>query len=997
MEDAQMAGSTAPSPAKGRGRGRGRKPLGKGVSKRKGKRGGRGGGPKVNTEPHVQAYVDRRKFLRGSFAEVAGIIRPVLDYLATQTIQKLIESPTAHEQYPAHRIVQGQLDDRLREVLSTADSELRIRTETATKEYGDRVEATHQAFNNGLNHATETFYETSFKRADIIAQLHRDGSDVNLPDSTHVYVEKSDDVLDQQGVWVEYRNGVEVPYPSVLERKAAKARAKAQPTKGRPSTKRKAEGLSDGLPNSKKSAVRSGSVRPENDDESAKPDNEDDSTKLDNEDESARPDNDDESATPQPRHIGGLLSAEAKLEGEPESTAASPSPESEPKTGTARRKKAPAIPDGASEPDEWGVRVLKKGRGNGRIIVRPLFTFDECEIGIRDAANKKAAGKSGDDSNSSNPVNFHVDRAIASYDCLTYEADALDPKLVEKHGLHPKYGIFLPGSRNDSEPPEPRVSGANSVVVVTPNGSTLHASRSARYHNNDAILREQATKDKLASLIARYCEEADILPEEIAVGEPHQREPEGQVAEEVPPLREDEDETESTVREDADLRAVNIDEPMATENMHLLLRATTYIESDRPNTSTSNQRSSRPYDAVRDVFTAKLPTPPPFLPMEVDTFGLSVLADVCGQVSSQREGHAAQQLDHRLEPQVSYRPDLQLGHHANSRLDYGPEYIPDRIPQHVGHQLDQPGVPLLGDSMIDPRLLGPPNPPPPSSNTFLQTALNPAPTFTHIAPAPPSGAELPTQTSVGRNPFTAPGPGKGSPVLPPLRPSRREKAMDTYPPPPVIVQHAPDFGAPLGMIQTNSGTFFPPAPARPYHQAYALPEQAHMMAMPYATVGNTTSSHPPHPLASAHRSSYQPPSPGMPNHTQIGAMPMHMPHGPPVSPPGLTMGLGSPTGPPGSRHRTSISSGSGGPGTGKYRRIAAAPSAHNGRPLWAGNSGTELRLAHYDHKESIKDYMAVEPPPRTGPTTIRGWNVNNVTKGRKGGRRDELDEKDTPR
>ena len=59
-----------------------------------------------------------------------------------------------------------------------------------------------------------------------------------------------------------------------------------------------------------------------------------------------------------------------------------------------------------------------------------------------------------------------------------------------------------------------------------------------------------------------------------------------------------------------------------------------------------------------------------------------------------------------------------------------------------------------------------------------------------------------------------------------------------------------------------------------------------------------------------------------------------------------------------------------------------------------------MRLAHYDHKEAIKDYRANEPPPRSGPTTIRGWNVNNVAKGRNRAgikKEDSSEERESPK
>ncbi|KAI0914333.1 hypothetical protein F4823DRAFT_572838 [Ustulina deusta] len=985
MDSLQIAGSPAPSPAKGKV-GNLKKATGRGASKKNArknaagpKKGGRPKGRgrnKTYEDPRVQAAYDRQKILRDLYSEVASAIKPVLEDLADMTVKTLIEDPTAHTEVPEYQILQRQLDDRLEEAMRSADREFTTRTTIATREYQLNTAVTEKKFHDCYDYVAEEFIDASLKRVGLLAEIRHEGVDVNLADTTYTFVEKPDHVAAEQGTWVVFRNGIKVPYPHLLEENKKAAAAKAQASKGKPPAKRKAEDQLDGQPDSKKAVGSSGS---------------------------AKPDNGDEVSTPQPRHIKGLLSAETELEGEPESNAASPSPESDPKTEVSRgRRDLPDLPNGASEPDKWGVRtVTRRGpRANNRLILPPPFIFGDDEIGFRDSTNdssKKATrGTRGRFLDNPNSKNLHIDRTIVTYDCLDYEDDALDPKLVQKHNVHPKYGLFLPDSRNEPESPPNPVSGSNPIVIVTPNGATLHASRSVRGYNMDATLREDARKDRLSLLLTQYCEETGIEPDEITTEEIRERERQRRVVEEAPARSEDVD--ESPPVEGLDAQGGVINESIVRENASRLLNAASYLELDRPNYPTSNHRLTRPYDAVRDVFTNAEPSPPPPMPpMEIDTFGLSFLADISEQFSLQRDAQFDPTLDHRLEPQVEYRPDYhQLEHHPHMQFEYRPEYISDhRSSHHLEHRLDQPDTPLMGDSMIDPRLLGPPNPAPPPSNAFLQTALNLPPALAHIAPAPPQGLEPPAQASVGRNPFTNQGSGKGSPVLPPLRPSRREKVIDsTHPPPPPLIQQAPDFGPPLGMIQSNSGNFFPPAPSRPYHQGYTLFEQP-MMGIPFGVSGGNMASSQPQPhLAPSHRPSYQPPSPTMSAHAQIAAMPMHMPHGSSVSPPGSSMGLRSPTGPHGSRHRASISSGSNGPNNAKYRKIAAAPIPHN-RP-WPANGGAELRLAHYDHKEAIKDYRANEPPPRTGPTTIRGWNVNNVSKGRKGLKKEDSEEKDSP-
>ncbi|KAI0194963.1 hypothetical protein F4808DRAFT_440968 [Astrocystis sublimbata] len=993
MDGVHMVGSPAASPMRGK-LGNLRKVTGRGISKKTARKNAaapkRGGGRprgrgrnKTYEDPRVQAAYDRQKILRDLYSEVASAIKPVLEDLADVTVKTLTENSTAYKEVPEYHILQRQLDDRLEEVLRAADREFNTRTAIATREYHLNTAVTEKKFHDGYDHAANEFYDASLKRTGLLTELRHEGVDVNLPDTTYHYVEKPDDVVSEQGSWVVIHNGVKVPYPHLLEENkklaAAKA-AQAQIIKGKPLTKRKADEQPDGQPETKKSALLSSF------------------TKVDN-----GMDNGDETATPQPepRHIKGLLSAETEPDGEPESNAASPSPESEPKAEVSRgRRDLPDLPNGASEADKFGVRTVNRRgpRANNRLILPIPFTFDDIEIGFRDSTNdssKKATrGVRGKFLDNPNSKNLHIDRTIVTYDCLEYDDDALDPLLIQKHALHPKHGLFLPESRNESEPPKIPVSGSNPVVVITPGGTTLHASRSVRGYNMDCSLREDSRKDRLSLLLTQFCDVVGIESDEITTDEIREREQQRQVVKQVPAPINDKD--DHPLDEKVDAHNAEWDATMKA-NASCLLNAAFYLETERPNHAVSNQRASRPYDAVRDVFTSADPTPPPPMPpMEIDTFGLSFLADVAEQ-HPQRDTQFDPPLDTRLEPSVEYRHDYPYDYHPHGHFEYRHEYYPDqRSSYHYDHRFEHPDhspmVDSMIDPMIDPRLLGPSNPIPPPSNAFLQTALNPTPTLAHIAPAPPQGFEPPAQASMGRNPFSGSGSATRSPVLPPLRPSRRDKAVDPAhpPPPPPLVQQTVDFGPTLGMIQSNSGSFFPPAPARAYHQSYTMPEQNSLIGMPYASMSSSS----PH-MGHSRRPSYQPPSPTMSSYAQIAAMPLHMPHGSSVSPPGSSMGLHSPTGHSGSRHRASISSGSNGPSNNaKYRKIAAAPIPHN-RP-WPANGGAELRLAHYDHKEAIKDYRANEPPPRTGPTTIRGWNVNNVSKGRKGLKKEDSEEKDSP-
>ncbi|KAI1173761.1 hypothetical protein F4777DRAFT_424533 [Nemania sp. FL0916] len=1021
MDTVLMARSPASSPLKGKP-GPPKKMTGRGISKKTARKNaaaaalkkvgrpkGRGRN-KVYEDPRVQAAYERQKVLRDLYSEVAGAIKPVLEDLADRNIQKLIESPTAHKEPTEYEVLQRQLDDRLAETIRAADRELKTKTAISEQQFQLYTAGTRKTFLDGYDHAADEFYSASLKRAGLLAELQHEGLDASHPDTTYTYVEKPNEVVDEQGTWVAFRNGVKVPYPHLSEESKKAAVAKVQVGKGRPPTKRKADEQPDGQPDSKRISGPSGS---------------------------ARLDNGDEVSTPQPRHIKGLLSAETEPDGEPESNVASPSPETDPRMEVSRgRRDLPDLPNGASEPDKWGVRTVNRRgpRANNRLILPLPYTYDDDEIGFRDSTNdssKKATrGTRGNFLDNPNSRNLHIDRTIVTYDCLDNEDGALDSDLVQKHGLHPKYGLFLPDSRNESETPPPHVSGSNPVVVITANGATLHASRSVRGYNMDNTLREDAKKETISRLLTQHCENEGLDSDEISTEEIRERERHRRIAvqlavEKAEAEKAEVQKAEAEKRlagrqlegEDLDDKDREIDESVGKENAAQLLNAALFIEADRSSHPTVNARSSRPYDAVRDVFTNTEPAPAPapamqphVVPNDFDTHRLSCLADEAERVTLQRDVQIEPHLDPRLEPHLDphldpriephlehslhHHPDYPMEHHmVQVQYEYHNEYALDIHSSHLEeHQWEQHNFASAGDSMIDPRLRGPPNHVPPPQNTFLQTALNPS-TLAHIAPNPyPYRSIEPTPQAVSRIPFTNQGGGKGSPVLPPLRPARG-KGLEPVHPQASPGQPGPDFGQPPGMVQSNSGSFFPPAASRSYHQGYTMPDQNSMMGMSYMMPGGgmVSAQHEPH-LGQANR--YQPPSPTLTAHAQLVPGPMYMSHGASVSPPGSSMGLQSPTGPPGSRHRSSISSGSNSAVNGKYRKIAAAPIPHN-RP-WQSNSGAELRLAHYDHKEAIKDYRANEPPPRTGPTTIRGWNVNNGSKGRKGLKKEDSEEKDSP-
>ncbi|KAI1457746.1 hypothetical protein F4805DRAFT_467225 [Annulohypoxylon moriforme] len=893
--------SPAASPAKAKAVPATKKPSGKGVTKRTGrktapKKGTRGKGrgqKKTYPDPLTQAAYERQKELRELYSQVANAVKPALEELANQSINDLSARMDAHKDADEFHIVQEHLDERYKATIEEIEREYQHRTSVTQNEY--RLERTriNKCFTDSLNYATDEFIDGSLNRTSILDELRHEGCPVTTPDLTYTYVDNIPEVS-----FIEGQTNLDVAH--ALER----ARQEKLP-------KRKA---TDQL------------------------DEEHDLKKI--------------------RHTGGLLASEQQPDGISESNAPSPTPaddqEQEQEITPATKRLMPDFPSGTCEPDEYGTRKVNrriKSPAN-RFILTPTFQWDDDEIGFRDStndssrkANRHTRGKF---LNKPNARGWHVDHTVKFYDCREYTDETLDPELVRKHKLHPKYGFFVPGSVNEPEPPSERVDGSRPIIHVPNRYTTNHASRSVRAMKMDRMLQEDATKGFMSSMLRDYCKKEDIDQEEIITKE--MREREIQARERL------------VVSDDHGAPAENSDHSQPVSDGFLRERATLLLDAaseleDQPSPQLTppSPRQSRPFDAVRDALTDTKPAPTRTEQnSEASTNSLDVLARVADEASRR----------------VSELPPK-------------------------GNQ------PRVDRAEMEPRGYAPYGQQLSSSSNFLQTALNPASTFTPIAPAPAPPLEVAQQPTPHRIPFSHQNGIRDSPGLPPLRPNRSEtlgKASHSSPqlqplPPPM---HQPqEFGSPHGLIHTNSGTYYPPAPTRAYHQGLSFHEPP-MMPMPIQSQPIPGPGMMPNqsPL-SHHVPIYHPVmSPSMHGQQQLAPMPQMEPPAPSVSPPGPPMLAPSPPA-HATRQRTSVSSNGNGAGR-QFRRIAAAPASNN-RP-WQTNGGTELRLAHYDHKEAIKDYRANEPPPRTGPTTIRGWNVNNVSKGRnRGARKEDSEEKDSPK
>lgn len=341
-------------------------------------------------------------------------------------------------------------------------------------------------------------------------------------------------------------------------------------------------------------------------------------------------------ATAIPRHIGGLLSAVVPDEphsqpgspsanGSDDEDDASPSPPADEPAAPGRRgrkPKAPAatsgetpevevdnnppLPAGAGEPDEYGVRlVTKRARGNDpgstRIMVPAVFEYDPLEIGFRDSTNDSSRNatksKRKQFLNTPNTNYFQYDRIVAGYDMTAYEEGDLCQETIKKHNLHPKYGIFLKDSINESEPPRPYVFGRDPVVFVADNGKVQHTSRSVA-----AAKASDMQKVKLKSALQMALDAEDIGEEE---------------------LHDEEYQRLITVRDERRLKQKQLQDAAQQKENHdaftssvnaLLAAATTLEQQDSAETQNpkSSKKSASPavvrpstrsrnYDAIRDI------------------------------------------------------------------------------------------------------------------------------------------------------------------------------------------------------------------------------------------------------------------------------------------------------------------------------------------------------------------------------------------------------------
>ena len=729
----------------------------------------------------------------------------------------------------------------------------------------------------------------------------------------------------------------------------------------------------------------------------------------------------DDAMTQMPRHTAGLLGAAEAIEESGATTPDSgsntptPTPAPEPAENAAaeRVENKPAtsgavtpddgpelpIPRGASSPDEHGVRLISRRPTrldvpNNRIMVPNTFEFDDLDIGFRDSANcvKKGATKQRRGKHLGKPGSNYmfVDRRVGIWDS-TLAAGELDEDLVKKHNLHPTLGIFLADSINEEEPPNPPVSGWKPVVLVPPTGDHIHASRTIQAAKMDQATLMVEAKTEISQRFRKFCIQEDI-PLEVVAPSPALREENRTrelVARGIDPAQVVEPEPSQPTPE-----PVEEDPASFVQFTNDALNAAAVLEAEEEAARmvvAKRIQTSRPYDAIRDVFTdspsARQLSPPPFqashIPESVDTTSLSCLADAALHPEpTATEPAMAEPLQYIQAP----LEDMVMVGDYEHQPDYprSGEY-----PQPVEYPQAEQARPIRQNDV-------PPPAEPVRANDFLRTALNPQPSAypppvagpmqeypgVPVSPAlAPAPALIQPPGMAGRTPFSNPGTAKG---LPALRPMRN------------MLNEAPPLPEPQGspamhhnnMIVSNSGAFFPPAPSRPYHSGYSLQEQMQPMQtiMSQQPLTNTLqaptlASAPPRQMSPYsvspppfHQTIVSPSFGPAPVNSVSAQAPIH-PQGAqqPIAPATAQSGRshqGNTTGPSAANPATSS----------KYRKLEPAPTPPH-RLSYSAN-GQELRTVQFDYREAIKDYTPVEAPPRHGPTQIRGWTHNNHRKAR---------------
>ncbi|KAH0523626.1 hypothetical protein TsFJ059_008603 [Trichoderma semiorbis] len=1098
---------------RGRGGGRGAATLSGGITKstytKTGRGGTRRGRAKSFADSRVQAAYERQRDLKANYQAVAHALKPALQELADRAIEEILARSDLLRFSSEHLPVLQELHDRLEEKLKLFDRQLEANLKLAEGTYDAEQYVLTQEFINGLEDIEEQFYDGQGNRLRILAALESRDLPVDISDDQYEYKVITDHQLDNDfGIYECYKDGHLVPYPSRVEgtemwhkvRDAEAAAAAVTTTttstgtrggrggRGRGSNKRRAQDQPDGQPTPKK-------------------------TTRSNFDSQLLP-----AAPIAPAK--GLLATEieAHIEGAPaeeDSAPASPEPVVIPNGATSTavvksngkqsaREKSPPLPKNISEPDEYGCRMynqrpsMKEKGINSRLLAPRLFWFDDHDIGFRDSSNDSSKGhtraKRGKYLDTPNSNGMHFDYWCNGYDYSNTRPSDFDQELVKKHGLHPKYGIFLPNSTNEPEPTMPFVMPGKPVVYIAePSGRISHASRSFQRTINYRRVEDAPVRVKMNAAMRRFCKMGDIPLEDIAVTEYVYTDEElrarslGTAALELeskPEVVETSPETDEQVATEEE-SAESSQGGLAA--MSVLTYATAFVEAEENTRVVVPAPKPARYDAIRDVFTDSKPAGAPAVETN-NNLNLNFLAELCNVENRLQEpegstikaptplmpmpmpmpmpelesdmrttredlppvaplSHAPISSQHApIEPVGGYIRNPQPQRELQPVQPVGPAHVAvshpphHAVPEPIAYQQPPPEQPMVhappprameykqhpapplpqappvqeqhqpyyssyGYNVPEPRDMhmgsGRPIEPVYASSRMANygpEGPGPAPAPAQAAPVPPPGPN----TGYPRTYWSSQQPATQAPPPPPPQQPLQPQPQQHYsqaPPPRMPFSHNPNpetlppqplppLRPPRGRAQPvqddmmrdpmmrpavhSMNNYYNPAPARSYHHGYPAAEPL----APMPSIGPERIL--PNPQQ---QQSYMGPS-GPGYAPQILSPTFGNPQ--PMSGPMAQSPPGTPQGMHGSMHRhRSTPSGSSDAGSGKYRKLQPAPvPAHR-----AWSNKPELKTIPYDHKET----GSLAALPSSGPTQIRGWNVNQPRKRSKADKQDRAD------
>lgn len=194
------------------------------------------------------------------------------------------------------------------------------------------------------------------------------------------------------------------------------------------------------------------------------------------------------------------------------------------------REKSPPLPRNLNDPDEYGIRLynskpsMRAQAANSRLLAPLIFEWDDIEIGFRDSQNDSSKGhtvtKRGKYLDKPNSNGMHFDYWCIGYDYSKTRPQDFDQELVKKHGVHPKYGIFLENSNNEQEEPSPyKMPGKPVVYLAEPSGRISHASRAFLSTVNHRRTFDNPYRARMNAAVRRFCKMDGVDLEEISVDE----------------------------------------------------------------------------------------------------------------------------------------------------------------------------------------------------------------------------------------------------------------------------------------------------------------------------------------------------------------------------------------------------------------------------------------------------------------------------------------------